>query len=40
MPKVTKKSSREQCPPPSEEHESEDTQAETSGSDQDKDPEV
>ena len=40
MPKVMKKSSREQSPPPSKEHESVDTQAETSGSDQDQDPEV
>ena len=35
-----KKSSQEQSPPPSEEQESVDTQAETSGSDQDQDPEV
>ena len=40
MPKATKKSSREQSPPPSEEEESVDTQAETSGSEQDQDPEV
>ena len=40
MPKAMKKSSREQSPPPSEEHESDDTQAKTSGSDQDQDPEV
>ena len=40
MPKATKKSSWEQSPPPSEEQESVDTQAETSGSDQDQDPEV
>ena len=40
MPKVTKKSSREQSPPPSEEHESVDTQAKTSGLDQDQDPEI
>ena len=40
MPKAMKKSSWEQSPPPSEEQESVDTQAETSGSDQDQDPEV
>ena len=40
MSKATKKSSWEQSPPPSEEHESVDTQAETSGSDQEQDPEV
>ena len=40
MPKAMKKSSREQSLPPSEEHESKDTQAENSGSDQDQDPEV
>ena len=40
MPKVTKKSSWEQSPPPSEEHESVDTQAETLGSYQDKDQDV
>ena len=39
MPKAMKKSSREQSPP-SEEQESVDTKAETSGSDQDQDPEV
>ena len=39
MPKATKKSSREQSPPPSEDHESIDT-AEVSGSDQDQDPDV
>ena len=40
MPKVMKKFSQEQSPPPSEEHESVDTQAETSGSDQDHNPDV
>ena len=40
MPKATKKSLWEQSPPPSEEHESADTQAETSGSDQQQDPEI
>ena len=40
MPKAMKKSSWEQSPPPSEEQESVNTQAETSGSDQDQDPEV
>ena len=40
MPKAMKKSSWEQSPPPSEEYESVDTQAETSGSDQEQDPEV
>ena len=35
-----KKSSWEQSPPPSEEHESADTQAETLGSDQEQDPEI
>ena len=40
MPKAMKKSSREQSPPPSEEQESVDTQAEISGSDQDQDPEI
>ena len=44
MPKATKKSSREQSPPPSEEHESVDAQAETSGLDQEQkqeqDPEI
>ena len=40
MPKATKKSSWEQSPPPSEDHESVDTQAEASGSDQDQDPDV
>ena len=40
MTKAMKKSSREQSPPPSEEHESVDTQAKTLGSDQDQDPEV
>ena len=40
MPKAMKKSSWEQPPPHSEEHESVDTQAETSGSDQEQDPEV
>ena len=35
-----KKSSWEQSPPPSEEHESVDTQAETSGSDQEQDPDI
>ena len=40
MPKATKKSSWEQSPPPSEEHESVDTQAETSGSDQEQDPDI
>ena len=40
MPKATKKSSWEQSPPPSGEHESADTQAETSGSDQEQDPEI
>ena len=39
MPKATKKSSREQSPPPSEGHESIDT-TEASGSDQDQDPDV
>ena len=39
MPKATKKSSREQSLPPSEDHESVDT-AEASGSDQDQDPDV
>ena len=39
MPKAMKKSSREQSPPPSEDHESIDT-AEASGSDQDQDPDV
>ena len=39
MPKATKKSSREQSPPPSEDHESVDT-AEASGSDQDQDLDV
>ena len=40
MPKATKKSSQEQCPPPSEDHESVDTQAEASGSDIDQDQDV
>ena len=40
MPKATKKSLREKSPPPSKEHESVGTQAETSESDQDQDPEV
>ena len=40
MPKVTKKPSLEQSPPPSEEHESVDTQPETSGSDQEQDPDI
>ena len=40
MPKATKKSSWEQYPPPSEDHESVDTQAEASGSDQDQDLDV
>ena len=40
MPKAMKKSSWEQSPPPSEEQESVDTQADTLGSDQDQDPEV
>ena len=40
MPKAMKKSSRKQSPPPFKEHESDDTQAKTSGSDQDQDPEV
>ena len=40
MSKAMKKSSKEQSPPPSEEHESVGTQAETSESDQDQDPEV
>ena len=40
MPKAMKKSSQEQSPPPSEEHESVDTQAETSGSDQHQDPDI
>ena len=35
-----RKSPWEQSPPPSEEHESVDTQAETSGSDQEQDPEI
>ena len=39
MPKATKKSSREQSPPLSEDHDSIDT-AEASGSDQDQDPDV
>ena len=39
MPKATKKSSREQSPPPSEDHESADT-AEASGSDLDQDTDV
>ena len=40
MPKATKKSSWKQSPPPSEVHESADTQAETSGLDQEQDPEI
>ena len=40
MPKAVKKSSQEQSPPPSEDHESVDTQAEVSGSDQDQDLDV
>ena len=40
MPKAAKKSSQKQSPPPSEEHESVDIQAETSGSDQEQDPEI
>ena len=40
MPKATKKSSQEQSPPPSEDHESVDTQAEASGSELDQDPDV
>ena len=40
MPKATKKSSWEQFPPPSEEHESVDIQAETSGSDQEQDLDI
>ena len=40
MPKAMKKSSWAQSPPPSEEHESVDTQAETSGSDQEQDPDI
>ena len=40
MPKATKKSSWEQFPPLSEEHASAGTQGETSGSDQEQDPEV
>ena len=40
MPKAMKKSSWEQSPPPSEDHESVDTQAEASGSDQDQDPDI
>ena len=40
MPKATNKSSPEQSPPPSEVHESIDTQAETSSSDQELDPEI
>ena len=39
MPKATKKSSREQSPPPSKDHDSIDT-AEASGSDQEQDPDV
>ena len=40
MPTAMKKSSPEQSMPPSEEHESVDTQAETSSSGQESDPEV
>ena len=40
MPKAMNKSSPEQSTPPSEVHESDDTQAETSGSDQEPDPEI
>ena len=40
MPKAMKKSSPEQSAPPSEEHESIDTQAEMSSSGQESDPEV
>ena len=40
MPKATKKSSPEHSTTPSEEHESIDTQAETSSSGQESDPEV
>ena len=40
MPKATKKSSPEQSTPSSEEHESIDTQAEMSSSDQESGPEV
>ena len=40
MPKAAKKSSWEQSPPPSEEHESVDTQAEASVSDHEQDPEI
>ena len=40
MPKAMKKSSPEQSMPPSEEHESIDTQAEMSSSGQESDPEV
>ena len=40
MPKATKKSSWEQSPPPSEKHASTDNQAETSGLDQEEDPEI
>ena len=40
MPKAMKKSSWEQSPPPSEKDESVDTQAETSGSYQEQDPDI
>ena len=39
MPKAMKKSSREQSPPPSEDHDSIDT-VEVSGSNQEQDPDV